>query len=46
LDKEKADYKNLICLQQTFFAAQEKIELNQRLGLVVPFMEKPWWTEF
>lgn len=39
-EREKVDYENLLYLEKTMLEAQEKIELSQRIGLVVPFMEK------
>ena len=39
-EKERVDYENLLYLEKTMLEAQEKIELSQRIGLAVPFMEK------
>jgi hypothetical protein len=38
--KEKVDYENLLYIQKNMIDSQEDIEMSQRLGLAVPFMEK------
>jgi hypothetical protein len=39
-DKERVDYENLVYLYNTMTEAQQKIEMSQRLGYAIPFMEK------
>jgi hypothetical protein len=38
--KEKADYENLLYIHDKMLKSQEGIEMSQRLGLAVPFLEK------
>jgi hypothetical protein len=37
---EKVDYENLIYISSKMLESQQEIELSQRLGLAVPFLEK------
>ena len=39
-EKEKVDYENLLFIHKSMLEAQEGIEVSQRLGLAVPFLEK------
>jgi len=39
-EKEKVDYENLLFIHKSMLDAQEGIEVSQRLGLAVPFLEK------
>lgn len=39
-EKEKVDYENLLYIHKQMLESQEAIEVNQRLGLAVPFLEK------
>lgn len=38
--QEKVDYENLTFITEKMLSAQEDIEMSQRLGLAVPFLEK------
>jgi hypothetical protein len=38
--KEKVDYENLLYIHDKMLSSQEGIEVNQRLGLAVPYLEK------
>jgi hypothetical protein len=39
-EKEKTDYENLLYIQKQMIDSQQNIEVSQRLGLAVPFLEK------
>lgn len=39
-EKERTDYENLLYIHKQMIESQQNIEVSQRLGLAVPFLEK------
>jgi hypothetical protein len=39
-ERERVDYENLLYITNKMLSSQQEIELSQRLGLAVPFLEK------